>query len=47
MLELFGITDRDPILAQLPHLDALELLTVEEAIAALTAEATPPDLRPA
>ena len=39
MLELFGITDRDPILAQLPHLDALELLTVEDSDKKTIAEA--------
>ena len=39
MLELFGITDRDPILAQLPHLDALELLTVEASDKKTIAEA--------
>ena len=39
MLELFGITDLDPILAQLPHLDALELLTVEDSDKKTIAEA--------
>ncbi|EFK3614591.1 hypothetical protein A8351_004392 [Escherichia coli] len=39
MLDLFGITELDPILAQLPHLDALELLTVEDRDKKAIAEA--------
>ena len=31
MLELFGITDLDPLLARLPKIDELTLLTVGDA----------------
>ncbi|ELS0628834.1 hypothetical protein R4036_004568 [Salmonella enterica] len=39
MLELFAITDLDPLLARLPHLDDLLLLTVEDSDKKAIAEA--------